>query len=219
MPEYLNTQLVELLDSGLHYHRSSYQNKNGAVFRRNVRRRCHRWMATETHTEQQTTGEVRLRQFIRKLYAGYKFKGNTTLRPEKFQLEMLKLVIPTLAKNIVGEAWSSIGSRLCREFGWSMKRHPKLFLGQAPRRFGKTVIIAMIMLTYAIVKPGAVISTFSTSRRTSQRLKLKVQEIMQASGMDEWIVVQREEEIFIRPPEFHGESWSAMNFYPSNPTI
>jgi hypothetical protein len=171
------------------------------------------------HIDDRSMGEMRLHRFIRRLYDGFQYKGGQVLRPEKFQLEMLKLVIPTLAKNIVGPEWGAIGSMLCRKYGWSLKRHPKLFLGQAPRRFGKTVVIAMILLTYAMVKPGSVSSTFSTSRRTSQRLKLKVMEIIESSGMMNWVRNTREEEVFISDPESQDPSYSAMNFYPSNPTI
>lgn len=218
MPSHiLKSQIGEVLEAGVQTHRrSSAENVTG---RARVRSRMERYLHTTQKSEEQSAGEQRLHTFIRRLYEGFQYKGGQVLRPEKFQLEMLKLIIPTLAKNIVGAEWNAIGSRLCRKYGWSLKRHPKLFLGQAPRRFGKTVVIGMILLTYAMVKPGSVSSTFSTSRRTSQRLKLKVVEILTSSGMSDWIVGQREEEVWIRNPETPDESYSAMNFYPSNPKI
>jgi hypothetical protein len=84
-------------------------------------------------------GELRLRKFIQKLYTGFKYRNGITLRPELFQIDVLKMVIPTLAKNIVGAAWQSIGSRISREFGWTMKKQPKLFLSQAPRMYSQSI--------------------------------------------------------------------------------
>jgi hypothetical protein len=217
MPSHiLKSQIAEVLEAGVTTHRRSDADN---AFGPRVRSRMERAIRRVNRVDEQSTGELRLHRFIRRLYEGFQYKGGQVLRPEKFQLEMLKLVIPTLAKNIVGQEWGAIGSRLCRKYGWSLKRHPKLFLGQAPRRFGKTVVIAMILLTYAMVKPGSVSSTFSTSRRTSQRLKLKVLEIIEASGMMNWVKTTREEEVFICDPETANASYSAMNFYPSNPTI
>jgi len=215
----LKSQIGEVLDAGVQTHRRAASSAGGGNGPR-VRARMERFIHKTDRVDEQSQGETRLHTFIRRLYEGFQYKGGQVLRPEKFQLEMLKLIIPTLAKNIVGGEWNAIGSRLCRKYGWSLKRHPKLFLGQAPRRFGKTVVIAMILLTYAMVKPGSVSSTFSTSRRTSQRLKLKVVEILNSSGMSSWIVGSREEEVWIRDPSMSiHESYSAMNFYPSNPTI
>jgi hypothetical protein len=136
MPEYTKSQIGELLESGLHYHRDSnnscqnYVQGDGEGRGRNVRRRISRFVRRNVATTGQTMGEIRLRKFIRKLYEGYAYKSGQVLRPEKFQLEMLHMVVPTLAKNIVGPEWESIGTRICREFGWKIKRQPKLFLGQ-----------------------------------------------------------------------------------------
>jgi hypothetical protein len=146
MTLYTKSQIPELLESGLHYHRAAPGSGGGNVGSgRNVRRRLDRFVVRSHAEDDQTTGELRLRKFIQKLYEGYVYKAGVTIRPEKFQVEMLKMVIPTLAKNIVGAAWQSIGSRISREFGWTMKKQPKLFLGMAPRTYPRSIPILLFL--------------------------------------------------------------------------
>ena len=129
------------------------------------------------------------------------------------------MIVPVLAPNIVGPQWTSIGSRLSREFGWKLKRMPKMLLGQAPRRFGKTISLGGIMLNYALEVPGCIQSAFSTSKRASQKLKSKVQQIFIESGLESWIFRSGEEQLYLRDPENTSDIIRQMNFYPSNKVI
>jgi hypothetical protein len=124
-----------------------------------------------------------------------------------------------LAANIVGAQWTAIGPRLCREYEWPMQRMPKMLLGQAPRRFGKSVGLGTIMLNYALSVSGCILSAFSTSKRASQKLKAKVLQICIESGYEDWIYRSGEEQLYLRDPNDPNDTTRQMNFYPSNKVI
>lgn len=212
MPEYTKSRIPELIEAGLYNDPETRQRQT----RPRIKARFERFRRTENDVTT-TSREDRVREFIRRMHEGYKYKRGELLRPEKFGLGVFKMVMPSIAKNILGPQWASVGTRLSREFGWDIKRHPKLFLGQAPRRFGKTIIVVMIIVTYAIVMPGSIISTYSTSRRTSQLLKSVVLEIIRLNGLSHWLLKCSEEELHLQNPECLREGYSVLNFYPSNP--
>ena len=171
------------------------------------------------HSDNMSKGEKRLRDFVGRFSNGFRMKKKPCV-PEKFQLGFVNLMSQVLAPNIVGAEWNVIGPRLCKEFGWETGKEQKLVLAQAPRRFGKTVAIAMAMLNLAMTKAQSVQSAFSTSKRASQNLKNCVMKLLKDSGYGDLIVVCGDEKLFIRTlyPE-DGGAISEMNFYPNNKTI
>jgi len=169
-------------------------------------------------TEKCDDGEARLRRYMKRLHGGFRY-GNEVLRLGQFQLEFISIISHMVAQNIVGDAWNLIGSRLCNDFGWDIANAPQMGLGKAPRRFGKTVTIAVVMVNYCLEVEGACVSAFSTSKRTSMLVKKKVLQMLVESGYESWILRHGDEVIVMRDPQKPNARPAVMAFYPSNPRI
>lgn len=202
----------DVFSSGRRYYQKHQDKK---VNRKNIRTRIDSFSAQELVPSVETDGENRLRNFLQRFTDGFRFQ-NKPLRFEKFQLKFIDMVAPVLAPNIVGPQWTAIGPRLSREFGWPLKRMPRVMLGQAPRRFGKTVSLGAIMLNYALEVAGCIQSAFSTSKRASQKLKAKVAQMCTESGLDAWVYRSCEEQLYLKDPENPLDIIRQMNFYPAN---
>lgn len=203
---------TDVYSSGRRYYQKQHEVKQ---VRKRIRTRIDSFSANEIMPIVETDGENRLRNFLQRFSDGFKFQ-NRPLRFEKFQLKFIDMVAPVLAPNIVGPQWTAIGPRLSREFGWPLKRMPRVMLGQAPRRFGKTVSLGAIMLNYALEVPGSIQSAFSTSKRASQKLKAKVAQMCTESGLDAWVYRSGEEQLYLRDPDNPLDITRQMNFYPAN---
>ncbi len=169
-------------------------------------------------SRQTIDGETRLRQYMNRFHGGFRF-GAKPLALGEFQLGFMDMVSQIVAPNIVGPKWSVVGARLSKQYGWKLETGAKLGLGQAPRRFGKSVSIAAFVVNYCLEVPGAVVSAFTTSKRTSQLLKKKVLQMIVESGFGAYILRYGEEVVIIRHPDRPWERPAIMSFYPSNPRI
>ena len=95
-------------------------------------------------------GEKTLREFENLVYNGYKYK------PHKFQRGFLQQAIKGLAELLVGaEDWRSVGPSIIKQRGW--KEMSKMILAKAPRRFGKSIAVGMIVIAFALVMPGSTV--------------------------------------------------------------
>lgn len=203
----------EIFTTGRRY----YQKRNETIHhvRKRIRTRIDSFMENRIMPTIQTDGENRCRNFLQRFTDGFRFQ-NKPLRFEKFQLKFIDMVAPVLAPNIVGPQWTAIGPRLSREYGWPLKRMPRVILGQAPRRFGKTVSLGAIMLNYALEVGGCIQSAFSTSKRASQKLKAKVYQMCIESGLEDWVWRSGDEQLYLKDPNNENDIIRQMNFYPAN---
>lgn len=100
-------------------------------------------------------GEERLRRFENIIFNGYHYK------PHKFQQGFLKEAVKGLAELLVGpEDWRTIGPSIIQQRGWTTMS--KMILAKAPRRFGKSMAVGMIVIAYAAVMPGSVVCIISS---------------------------------------------------------
>lgn len=204
---------LDIFESGLEYYAKTQQSETAK--RARVR---HNAIRPASANKQEIDGEIRLQNFMNRFHGGFRF-GTKPLRMGEFQLEFMHLISEIVAPNIVGSKWNIIGPRLCKKYGWKLERGAKLALGQAARRFGKTVAMSTLMVNYALEVVGAIESAFTTSKRTSQNLKKKVLQLIVESGFGAYILRYGEEIVMIRHPERPWERPAIMSFYPSNHRI
>lgn len=214
-PEVETCNWQELFIEGRRQHQKNYDSQQA---NKRIRTRIDSFAAHELYFSNVSDGESRLRAYLQRFADGFRFQ-NERLRFDKFQTQFAERSSQMLASNIVGPQWTAIGPRLCREYEWPMRRMPKMLLGQAPRRFGKSVGLGTIMLNYALSVSGCILSAFSTSKRASQKLKAKVLQICIESGFEDWIYRSGEEQLYLRDPNNPNDTTRQMNFYPSNKVI
>jgi hypothetical protein len=172
-------------------------------------------MKTESASEK---GEKNLLAFVERFHGGF-FYQKKQLFFEGFQLLFLNSIIPILAPNIVGTSWSVIGPRICKQFGWVREDFQDVMVAQAPRRFGKTIAIAAIVINYLLSKSPCEIAVFSTCKRISGFLLEKVKDIMIQSGYKEWIISIGGEHIYLRDPDDPDDQVRKISFYPASVVI
>lgn len=158
-----------------------------------------------------SNGEARLRKFEEILENGYKYK------PHKFQKGFHKEATKALAPSIVGpEDWERIGPRIIQERGY--KTIAQMVAAKAPRRFGKSVGLAMIAIAYAEVMPGHTQSIFSTGRRASKNLLDICYKLAVERGLSQYIDrFNQEELIFLWDKE--KKIYSKIFSYPANAKV
>ncbi len=164
-------------------------------------------------------GERRLYEFIEKLFSGHFIYHGSPLYFLKFQSIFLNLIIPTLAPLIVGSAWDTIGPRLRKQFSWDKQNYPDVLIAQTPRRFGKTMIIAVVALCFELIVQDKPIAIFSTCGRISGFLQETIMEVLRESGYGPWIVSTGKEWVYLRDPNDVNSRIRKIFSYPSNATI
>lgn len=122
------------------------------------------------------TAEVRTREFI-----GRQLSGIGAV-PDKVQATFMMAAAMIMAPNIAQDEWRNVGPDICGEMGWPFRKSYRVFLASAPRRFGKTRFVSMVILNYALSRPGSVTIVFSTSQATSNLLRQDVKNLMQSAG-------------------------------------
>ena len=163
-------------------------------------------------------GEKNLLDFMQRFHGGFFYQKNQ-LFFEGFQLMFINALTATLAPNIVGPAWSVVGPRLCKQFGWTDDDFHEVLVSQAPRRFGKTIAIAAAVINYALAKSSSEIAIFSTCKRVSGFLRDKIKEILIQSGYQDWIVGMGGEHIFLKDPNDPNDQIRKIFSYPASTVI
>jgi hypothetical protein len=108
------------------------------------------YFVDEVKEQEITAGEQRLRKFEKLLFDGFSYK------PHRFQMGFLKEAVKGLAELIVGaEDWLQIGPQIEKQRGW--KEMSKMILAKAPRRFGKSMAVGMIVISVALTVPGVTV--------------------------------------------------------------
>lgn len=163
--------------------------------------------------EVKITGEDRFNLFVYLVRCGFVW------RLKKFQLRFFELIMQTMAENIVGPSWATEGERLMRKHGW--RSSPKVCAASAPRRFGKTVTLAVVMCAYVLVMAGKIQSVFSTGSRASGGLRDLVRKTLEESGMRDMLLTRgtASETVLVRSIYAQGPQFSTMNFYPSDEKV
>ena len=163
-------------------------------------------------THQETTGEGYLRHFEELLEYGFGIERGD------FQREFHAQCTKEIAENIVGpEDWAKIGERLKRSRGWTSIRH--LLMASAPRRFGKSVALSVLVAAYAVVVPQSVQCIFSTGRRASKNDLEIIYKLICDLGHKSWIVKFNEEELWLMPDPSKATDVRKVFCYPSKATI
>lgn len=159
-------------------------------------------------------GERRYRLFVYLIFSGLRY------RLRKFQIEFTNLIIQSMAEKIIGpEAWKVIGQRIMKEFGWK-KVPPKIVAAAAPRRYGKTVVVATVQSAVALVMGGLEQSTFSTGARASGSIRNYVRQFLIESGFAANLLTKGANNETIKVKTLYiGELPSILNFFPANGLI
>lgn len=92
-----------------------------------------------------------------------------------------------------------------------------MILAKAPRRFGKSVAVSRIVISFALKMPGSTQSIFSTGRRASRNLLELCYKKLCDIGFQDREVRFNQEELFIQDP-LSGKI-SKIFCYPSNSKI
>ena len=182
-----------------------YQDK---YFRENKRYEVvkkHKYVIDPPNYNQDIPGEAKLRQFENILNA-FNYERHV------FQREFHDIITKALAESIVGEDWNIIGPKLMAKRDW--KKRSKCAMALAPRRFGKSVSIAMTVVAYAVVRPDSVQSIFSTGRRASANLL----DLCKKFAIELNLNIEKDnmEELFIKHPD---GKMSKIFSYPANAKV
>ena len=136
-------------------------------------------------------------------------------RRSRGQLVFHKAFVAACLKKIYGEDLYRNVARLMREYELDELRSDVIVC--APRRFGKTMGVAMFVAAYLLTQPSAEISIFSTGRRASKKiLALICQMVVRLAGTTSVIQTYNLEELHVRGP---GDVASRCLSYPSRQQI
>jgi hypothetical protein len=167
--------------------------------------------AQEIDIGERSSGEERFRRFRWLI-------ENAFWKPALFQQEFISQSIQVLAELVVGpEDWPQLGPILIAENDWDMSRNNKMLLGMAPRRWGKSIVLAMIIAAALLVIPKLTAAVFATGQRISSGMGHYIREALEMSGNAHLIIRQNEELIEIRG-DTPGDT-RTVNCYPATAQI
>lgn len=138
----------------------------------------------------QSDGEKRLVMFSTILATGFLW------RPHRFQQLFQREVVKALAPLLVGPDWENIGARIIKERNWS--HMTRMVMAKAPRRFGKSVAVGMVVIALAETLPTSTQAIFSTGRRASKNLLEICHKMAIERGLGASITRYNQEELFIK---------------------
>jgi len=108
------------------------------------------------------------------------------------------MALQVAAESVVGpEDWPHVGPLLVEEFGWKLRTNNKMLLGMAPRRFGKSIVLAMILTAGLLVVPKLNVAVFATVQRISMGMGKYIREALEMSGNSHRIIKETEDHIQI----------------------
>jgi hypothetical protein len=147
-------------------------------------------------------------------------------RRHYFERMFHDLCLIALAKLVVGTDWSSIGADVAAARGW--KHMAQQVIGKAPRRFGKSVSAAKLIVAVAevvllmpdgLVDNDFTIVVFSTGKRASNALSDYCARFIAERGLNDYIVKKNQEKIVLcaGDPDDPDTMRVSMTFLPSNP--
>lgn len=138
----------------------------------------------------QSDGERRLVMFSTILATGFLW------RPHCFQQAFQREVVKAIAPLLVGPDWENIGARIIKERNWT--HMTRMVMAKAPRRFGKSVAVGMVVIALAETMPTSTQAIFSTGRRASKNLLEICHRMALERGLGNSIMRYNQEELFIK---------------------
>lgn len=173
-----------------------------------------RYVVDPPQVQTTESGEERFKQFEWYLENGFSWKRHL------FQKEFHNKAAMVLAPQIIGSDWDRIGPALIKERKWDLNRNSRMLLGRGPRRFGKSVSMAMLAGSYSLVTPTSTQSIFSTSQRISVYLGELIYKAICDAGLKHRIKKFGEERMEIYGPDGSSEEdIRKIFYYPANAKI
>lgn len=111
------------------------------------------------------SGEMRIRDL-------HKYLDQMPLKRGDQQAEMHDLMIKTITPGLYGDDWLKEEARVLKENGW--EPISKMGMVSTPRRFGKTIALAMFAAAYVMVMPKCEVLIYSTGKRISDSMQAKI---------------------------------------------
>lgn len=154
--------------------------------------------------------EELFRNVIETIYNGLKDT------PNFFQANLVQHLLAAVAPLVAKGKWDAVCTHIMRAYNFKQCR--PWVLASAPRRIGKSFIIAMFLIAVCRWCPGVNVAVFSTCLRISSEMQKTVVNLIHASGLAHWIVPRSVNRECIKIYSYTGVI-STMNFYPSNPKV
>lgn len=170
----------------------------------------------EAESATQTPGERVLMDFEEMMENGFRYKSKP-LRRSTFQRDFTDICVRALARNIVGADWSKCGQRVMQKHGWSDTK--RFAAATGPRRFGKSMLLAVLLVCYALFVPKSTQCVFSTGGRASSNDLELITMFLREMGLSHWIWRKGKESIFLRPNPARDDDIRKIFCYPSNEKI
>lgn len=158
---------------------------------------------------QQSQGEKRLVRFMSILATGFRW------RPHRFQQNFHREVIKAVAPLVVAEDWANDGARIMQERAWNFMT--RMVMAKAPRRFGKSVAVAMVIAAIVETLTNSTQAIFSTSRRASKNLLEICHALIKQRGLEQCIIRYNQEELFVKNP--NTDEVARIFSYPANAKV
>lgn len=161
-------------------------------------------------------GERKLHTFEDLLENAFIFEGKP-LRRSPFQRDFCDVCIRAMAPNIVGSDWSKVSQKIMQMHGW---RDVKKFgAASAPRRFGKSVMLSVLIVLYAMIVPKSRQCVFSTGGRASTNDLEIMTQFLRDINLSHWIHRKNQEFIWLMPDPERPDDVRKIYCYPSNEKI
>jgi hypothetical protein len=159
------------------------------------------------------SGEERFAEYERLLE-----EGLCLWKLHNFQRAFLEKIKMATCPLIYGAEWDDARERVCAQRNWKIQNMSRFVLGSAPRRFGKSVVVAKHLIAFALVMPNSIQAGFSTGRRASSNTLALAARTLVAQGLSDWIVKFNQEELWIADPNDRFRPRKIF-FYPSNAKV
>lgn len=132
-------------------------------------------------------------------------------RRSKGQRQFHRAFIGACLKKIYGDAIYTDLANLLHEYDLDQLKSDVIIC--TPRRFGKTMSVALFVAAYLYTQPNAEISIFSTARRASRKiLALVWQMVVRLAGSHNCVVAYNQELLEIHGP---GDQTNKCHSYPA----
>jgi hypothetical protein len=136
-----------------------------------------------------SVGDLRLRRLLTMLDSVKDFVRSDHQR--EFHDSMTQACLP----HIYGESWEANRTRVLDMMGITRIQHEVLIM--TPRRWGKTISVAMFVTCLMLCRPGIKIAIFSTGKRASGSLMDEIMKMVDRLGMRGRICKKNEEQLFL----------------------
>lgn len=135
----------------------------------------------------------------------------------KDQRDLIRGVTQALLPGMYGLDWPAHRLRVCKREGFDPRMLRKQCLFTSPRRWGKTTVLAGLVVAYLLAKPRSTQAIFSTGRRASAAILQLCKQLL--GTHEEWkqrIIKCNQETLHLRgPPGSDEDDIRIVSSYPS----